>query len=278
MIQRPDRRGEFPRLRKRLRRNPDLPGPVKAVIGDLNHAIAFAISDRQSLPLLFQSPKRVANNAGKVVPEPFSTKSSSASAFINNGERLNSIDGGPPGADHYADSDYVACNLLAVRPRVRRFDLKQIADVAGLADVAEFDIAHWLREIRVLALARVQARARARALTPAAIRPLTAARVAGRHPRLAWAVFGLLRKPPPRQVGPDRRQLFAQCGEHTTMLGDLRRERGIFRLTPPRQRRKYVGGIGAGFEKALDVVANPQMRVVAQPAVAFVPVDVAGAA
>src|SRR5258707_1208969 len=102
----------------------------------------------KSLPLLFQSPKRVANNAGKVVPEPFLAKSSSASAFISNGERLNSINGGPPGADHYADSDYVVRDLLAIRARVVGLDLKKIAEFTRPANVADIDIAHRLREAR----------------------------------------------------------------------------------------------------------------------------------
>src|SRR3954468_20283549 len=67
------------------------------------------------------------------------------------------------------------CDLLANTGRLVRLDLKQIAEFARPADVAEFDIAHRLRETRACVLAR----ARNRTLAPAAIRPLPAARIAG---------------------------------------------------------------------------------------------------
>jgi hypothetical protein len=51
--------------------------------------------------------------------------------------------------------DRIARELHTIDARAVRLDLKQIAEFARSADVAEFDIAHRLREIRVLCLARV---------------------------------------------------------------------------------------------------------------------------
>jgi hypothetical protein len=53
MIQRSDRRGEFPRLCKRPLRNSDLPRTVEEVIVYLNHALALAICKQTKPPLSF---------------------------------------------------------------------------------------------------------------------------------------------------------------------------------------------------------------------------------
>jgi hypothetical protein len=88
----------------------------------------------------------------------------------------------------------------------------------------------------------------------------------------------LLRKPPPQHVGPDRRHLLAQRGDQAIALLDFGCERGVIPVALPPQRGDHIGGIGAGLEVALDIVAHPQMRVVAYPAVTLVRVDTVGRA
>src|SRR5258708_5615500 len=70
--------------------------------------------------------------------------------------------------------------------RLGRCNLEQIGECGGPANVADIDVAHRWRKAGALALVWV----------PAAIGPSPAARIAGRHARLAWAVF-CLQLPPP---------------------------------------------------------------------------------
>jgi hypothetical protein len=65
--------------------------------------------------------------------------------------------------------DWIARELHALDARVARLDLKQVAEFAGPADVAQTDIAHRQCEIGVLALTRVLAQACACALAAAPI-------------------------------------------------------------------------------------------------------------
>src|SRR4051794_4811603 len=67
-------------------------------------------------------------------------------------QQQSGLNSGPARAGHRADSNDVR-DLLAVRTRVVRLDLKQIAEFARPANVADIDIAHRLREARTGALA-----------------------------------------------------------------------------------------------------------------------------
>src|SRR5206468_7559316 len=104
------------------------------------------------------------------------------------------------------------------------------------------------------------ARARNRALPAAAVRPLSAARIARGHAGLTWAVFFLQRAPP--LLGPDLGHLFAQHGVEAVASRDfcreLRVQRGGFcRIRFARQRREYIRRIETGADEARGVVADP---------------------
>jgi hypothetical protein len=102
---------------------------------------------------------------------------------------------------------------------------------------------------------------------------LPAARIAGRHARLAWAVF-CLQRAPPLQLGPELVDLFAQHGEQPVafrdLRGEFRLERGFLcRIGFARQRWIQIRRVHAGWKEARGVGADPQMRVVARPALAL---------
>jgi hypothetical protein len=105
---------------------------------------------------------------------------------------------------------------------------------------------------------------------PAAIRPLPAARIAGGHARLGGAVLCFL-QPPSFQFSSEFGHLFAQHGEQAVTCRDfgreLRLERGGFcRVGLARQRWIDNRQVGAGRKEARRVGADPQMSIMAQPA------------